>query len=203
MAFTYFFRDLQTIELIRDHALPVLRTYQRVSIWDAGCAMGPEPYTLAIVLRENMGYMFFRNIIIYATDLDNSNLFGPIIKNAIYPRVEVERIPPEILAKYFTPQNGGEAYQISEEMRSALRFQQHDLLTLKPIGQDFGLILCKNVLLHFNEEHRIKVMRMFHDALRPGGFFATEQTQKLPKEMEHLFEPVVSQAQRFRKRDQP
>jgi chemotaxis protein methyltransferase CheR len=43
MAFTYFFRDMQTIEMIRDHVIPVLRTRRYINIWDAGCATGPEP----------------------------------------------------------------------------------------------------------------------------------------------------------------
>ena len=54
MAFTYFFRDVQTLELVRDHVLPFLKTRRYINIWDAGCAMGPEPYTLAIILRESM-----------------------------------------------------------------------------------------------------------------------------------------------------
>ncbi len=52
MAFTYFFRDLQTLHLIRDQVVPSLRTSRYIHIWDAGCAHGPEPYTLAIILRE-------------------------------------------------------------------------------------------------------------------------------------------------------
>ena len=54
MAFTYFFRDLQTLELITKHVLPVLQGARYINIWDAGCAHGPEPYSLAILLRENM-----------------------------------------------------------------------------------------------------------------------------------------------------
>jgi chemotaxis protein methyltransferase CheR len=202
MAFTYFFRDLQTLELMRDYALPVLQTYQHINIWDAGCAMGPEPYTLAIILRENMGHMYFRNVTIHATDIDECNLFGPIIKKAVYTRQETERIPSDILTKYFIPQSDGQSFQIIDEIRNSLQFKQHDLLSLEPISTGIGLILCKNVLLHFNEEQRIKVITMFWDALRPGGFFAAEQTQKMPKELEHLFEQVVSHAQLFRKREQ-
>ncbi|MBW2018210.1 MAG: chemotaxis protein CheR, partial [Deltaproteobacteria bacterium] len=61
MAFTYFFRDLQTLECIRDYVLPFLRSRRYIRIWDAGCAMGPEPYSLAIIFRENMGATF-RNV---------------------------------------------------------------------------------------------------------------------------------------------
>ena len=199
MAFTYFFRDLQTLEMVCDYALPSLRSRRYINIWDAGCAMGPEPYSLAILLRERMGHMYFRNIKIKATDIDGSNLFDNIILEAVYPREQVERIPKDIFEKYFVTDEKEEHFRIIEEIKKSVIFQKHDLLTLTSIGQDFGLILCKNVLLHFNEAQRIEVIRMFHDSLIGGGFLVTEQTQKLPKELEDLFEPVVSNVQLYRK----
>lgn len=199
MAFTFFFRDLQTIEMIRDHVIPSLRTRKYLNIWDAGCAMGPEPYTLAIILRENMGEMIFRNVKIHATDIDGSNLFGKIICDGIYPKETVDRIPKGIFDKYFEPADKSGHFRIIEGIRKCISYQKHDLLSLEPIRKDFGLIVCKNVLLHFTEEERIKVIRMFHNALEEGGFFVTEQTQKMPKELEQMFEPVVSNAQLFRK----
>lgn len=200
LAFTFFFRDLQTLEMICEHALPVLRTRRYINIWDAGCAMGPEPYTMAILLRERMGHMYFRNIRIKATDIDGSNLFGRIIEDAIYPREQVERIPKDIFDKYFIPAEKEDHYQIVEEIRRAVSFRKHDLTSLEPVGQEFGIVLCKNVLLHLTEQQRVDVIKMFHGALIEGGFFATEQTQKLPEELKSLFEPVVSNAQLFRKK---
>ncbi len=200
MAFTYFFRDMQTLELIRDVALPTLKTKQRISIWDAGCAMGPEPYTLAITLRENMGNMMFRNVHITATDIDGSQLFADIIQKGIYPREQVERIPAELLERHFEKLPEIDSYIISEELRKSLRFIRHDLLTLVPPDKNFGLILCKNVLLHFQQEERVKVIQMFYDALDSGGYLAMEQTQKLPDGCHHLFEQAVPNAQIYRKK---
>ena len=199
MAFTYFFRDLQTLEMICDYALPSLRSRRYINIWDAGCAMGPEPYSLAMLLRERIGHMYFRNIKIKATDIDGSNLFDNIILEAVYPREQVERIPKDIFEKYFVTYEKEDHFRIIDEIKKSVTFQKHDLLTLASIGQDFGLILCKNVLLHFNEAQRIEVIRMFYDSLMEGGFLVMEQTQKLPKELEDLFEPVVSNAQLYRK----
>jgi len=199
MAFTYFFRDVQTLELACDHALPVLKTRRYINIWDAGCAMGPEPYTLAIILRERMGHMYFRNVRITATDIDESNLFGKIISDGVYPREQVERIPNELFNNYFEKAEKEGYYRIVDELRRALNFSRHDLLTLQSPGNDFGLIVCKNVLLHFNEEQRIKVIQMFYDSLMEGGFLVFEQTQTLPKSVSHLFTPVVSNAQLFQK----
>ena len=199
MAFTYFFRDMQTLEMIRDHVVPTLRTRRFAHIWDAGCAMGPEPYTLAIVLRENMGPMIFRNVSIHATDIDESNLFGDIIEEGVYPWEQVERIPKDIFIRYFASADKPDHFRLVEEIRKRVSYQKHNLLTLEPVRKDFMLIVCKNVLLHFKEDERIKVIEMFHDALLEGGFFATEQTQKMPKELDSMFEPVVSNAQLFRK----
>ncbi len=197
MAFTYFFRDIQTLEMIRDHALPFLKTRQYIRIWDAGCAMGPEPYTLAMILRENMGPMYFRNIRITASDVDAK--FEHVVKEAIYPREQVERIPKDIFQKYFVKAERPGHFKLIDEIKNALTFRHHDLLTLQPLGNDFGLVVCKNVLLHFSREERVQVIKMYYDSLMDGGFFATEHTQKLPREVEDLFEKVVPNAQLFRK----
>jgi len=200
MAFTYFFRDMQTLEAISDHALPALKSRRYINIWDAGCAMGPEPYSLAIVLRENMGRMIFRNVKIYATDIDGSNLFGKIIRDGEYPGEQVRRIPKEIFAKYFSSNEKPDHFIIADEIKKSVEYQKHDLLTLRPVRNNFGLIVCKNVLLHFKEAERINVIKMFHEALSEGGFLAVEQTQKIPEKLKDLFEPVVANVQLFRKK---
>jgi chemotaxis protein methyltransferase CheR len=199
MAFTYFFRDMHTLEMIRDCVVPHLRSRRYIHIWDAGCAMGPEPYSLAIMLRENMGHMIFRNVKIHATDIDSSNLFGEIIHRGVYLEEQLKRIPREIFTKYFVKVEKPGHFCVIEEVRKRVFYQKHDLLSLQPIRKDFLLIVCKNVLLHFKQSERINIIKMFHDALEDGGFFVTEQTQKIPKELEGLFEPVVSNAQLFRK----
>jgi len=199
MAFTYFFRDRQTLDLIARHVLPDLKTRMYIDIWDAGCAMGPEPYTIAIILRQNMGSFLFRNVRIFASDIDESGHFGEIITRGVYPEEMVKRIPRDIFGRYFSI-NGEEGhYQISREIRRAVTYQRHDLLSLTPVKEEFGLIVCKNVLLHFSPEERGNVVRMFHHALSQGGYFATEQTQKLPPGTEHLFRRVTNAGQVFQK----
>ena len=199
MAFTYFFRDLQTLELIADHLIPFVSGRSRIRIWDAGCAMGQEAYTLAIILAERMGRFAFKNVQILATDIDGSDLFEDIIKNGVYPNEEIQRIPADLLEKYFQPAEKPGHSQLIDLIRQRVTYQKHDLLSLRSIGEEFCLVLCKNVLLHFQPQERTEVIRMYHQSLTPGGFFATEQTQKLPDGVSSLFEPVVSNAQLFKK----
>lgn len=199
MAFTYFFRDMQTLKLVAEHFIPTVIGHKYIHIWDAGCAMGPEPYSLAIMLAEKMGEFAFRNVRIDATDIDRSNLFGQIIANGVYPEDMLKRIPQEIFKKYFIPDAQPGHFKIVDYIRKRVFFKKHDLLSFQPIGNNFNLIVCKNVLLHFRQEERIEVIKMFHRALADGGFLAMEQTQKLPRELAHLFDQVTSKAQIFRK----
>jgi chemotaxis protein methyltransferase CheR len=201
VAFTFFFRDNQTLDLIAQHALPELKRRNYINVWDAGCAHGPEPYSLAIVLRENMGHFLFRNVRIFATDIDEGN-FGPIIARGAYRETDLKRIPADILSKYFVPDGEPGYLRVCDDIRQSVQFERHDLLSLNPPRQGFGLIMCKNVLLHFTPEERVAVIRMFHRTLSEGGYFVTEQTQKLPPGTESLFRQVTTAAQLFQKVDE-
>lgn len=199
MAFTYFFRDIHTLDLTVKHLAPEVMGRSKIRIWDAGCAMGPEPYTLAILLAEHLGKFAFKNLCIQATDIDESNIFGEIIARGDYPAGEVKRMPRELFRKYFRAGGKPGYFRIIDEVRQHVVFQRHNLLSLEPVGNNFSLVLCKNVLLHFQPRERVEVIRMFHQALAPRGFLATEQTQKIPGEVERLFQPITGDAQLFRK----
>lgn len=200
MAFTYFFRDLQTLELIVEHLLPFISGRSRISVWDAGCASGQEPYTLAILCAEKMHSLAFKNLTIYATDIDISNQFGKIIKDGIYPYSELERIPVVLFKKYFAKYDADNNYQVDANLRNKMIFKREDLLGFNAPADEMSLVLCKNVLLHLTPEQRIEVIKIYHKALAKGGLFAMENTQKLPDELLPLFEKVVSNAELYRKK---
>ena len=200
MAFTFFFRDLTVLEYAVENTLKLALGRLRIKVWDAGCALGQEPYTLAILFAERMGEMGFNTLYLDATDYDQENNFGDIVKAAEYKTEELQRIPVEIFKKYFEPAPGKpDCHKVIDRIRNRVFFKYNDLLQLQPVGSDYSLIVCKNVLLHFSYEQRIEVLKMYHRSLAPGGFFATENTQKIPTEISHLFEPMTPDAQLFRK----
>jgi chemotaxis protein methyltransferase CheR len=197
MAFTFFFRDLPVLEYAVEATIKVAMGRMRIKVWDAGSALGQEPYTLAILFAERLGATF-NNLYLDATDYDSENNFGEIVKQATYKYEELQRIPADIFTKYFISQ-GSDLHQVCDKVRSRVYFQYHDLLTLKAIGTEYALVVCKNVLLHFQYNQRIEVIKMYHQALCPGGYLALENTQKMPAEISHLFEQVVPDAQLYRK----
>lgn len=200
MAFTFFFRDLPVLEYAVENTLKLALGRLRIKVWDAGCALGQEPYTLAILFAERMGEMGFNTLYLDATDYDEENNFGNIVKAGEYKSEELQRIPAEIFAKYFElVPDKPDYHKVIDRIRNRVFFRYNDLLQLQPVGSDYSLIVCKNVLLHFSYEQRIEVLRMYHRSLAPGGFFATENTQKIPHEIAHMFEQVAPDAQLFRK----
>ncbi|MEJ5244731.1 MAG: CheR family methyltransferase [Bacteroidota bacterium] len=200
MAFTFFFRDRHTLEQLTSFLLPQIDSYAKIKVWDAGCAMGPEPYTFGIILCEAIGPEKYKKVSILATDIDETSNFKEIITQGVYPYSDLSRMPPNILEKYFHKIDDRENYQINDIIRNSLHFEQHDLLSLKPLDNGFNAIICKNVLLHFQPEERINVIKMFHSVLLKDGLLTTEQTQTLPEECSHLFEKVCSDANIYRKK---
>lgn len=200
MAFSFFMRDQHTLEHAVNHTLAYAMGRSRLRVWDAGCAQGQEAYSLAMLFAERMGYFGFKNLIIEATDYDQENRFGEIVQKAHYRYDDLKRIPAPLFDSYFEKvDEGGGTFRPVEKIRNAVQFRYHDLLTLSEARGDYCLVICKNVLLHFSPEQRLEVIRMFHRSLAPGGYLATEQTQKMPAEVAPLFEKVLPDAELYRK----
>lgn len=197
MAFSFFFRDLPILESAVSFMHERFIGQSRIRVWDAGCAMGYELFTLSILLAEKFGHFGYRNLLIHASDIEKE--FGEIIHKAEYNYGDVERIPQHFLEKYFEKSEETGLYTVSEHLRSQIEFHHHDLLSLRPVAESLSLIICKNVLLHLQPEERIAVLRMFHRSLAPGGILATENTQKMPAELDGYFELLCNDAQVYRR----
>ena len=199
MAFTDFFHDSETLELLIERALPSVSGQGCIRIWNAGCANGAELYTLAMLLREQMPDHIFRTVRIYATDVDLR--LGPQIAEGVYPEQEIKQIPYPIRYRCFQVTDRPGYAQVVDELRSKVSFARHDLLSLVPPREDFSLIVCRDVLARFDETERRQVLRMFHRAMRPGGFLAAEHVRETAESPDSLFEPISSHAQIYRRLD--
>lgn len=194
MAFTFFFRDRHTLEQLADKLIEHKKEGEQIKVWDAGCAMGPEPYTFAMILREKIGRDWFKNVKIVASDIDENGNFHKIIEDGIYLKSELERMPEDIFLKYFIKYDDNDRFILVDEIKNSLKFYKHDLLTLKPIESNFDIVICKNVLLHFQQQQRIEVLNMYYNVLNRGGLLTTEQTQSMPEELNGKFEKAVPNA---------
>jgi chemotaxis protein methyltransferase CheR len=182
MAYTSFFRDTDALNAICDIALPTLSHLRSIRVWDAGCATGEEPFTLAILFASKLRPFPFRNLDILATDYEESSFpqFAEQIRNGQYSRKDIFWVPQQHRELYFEPTDNPEVFQLTQEIRDRVRYIQHDLLTLVPPETGQYLIVCKNVLMHFTPEYQVKVLEMFHQCLVPGGYLALDGNQAMP-----------------------
>lgn len=158
-----FFRQPERFTDLEKNYLPRLLGERRsLKIWSAGCSIGCEPYTLAMILNE-VDPKGMHSIV--ATDVDM-----PILSRARegkgYHPTEVRAVPPAYMKKYFTQENG--SYSVVNAIRQKVTFRRQDLLS-DPYPQDLDLILCRNVVIYFTEEAKSKIYDGFGRALRPGG----------------------------------
>jgi chemotaxis protein methyltransferase CheR len=171
---TYFFREYPQLQSFADDILPEVLEEKRkrgdryLRIWSAGCASGDEPYTLAIILREVIEDFDRWEITITATDISREMLRSARL--AVYGERAVKEVPTVYRERYFRPQEDG--YKLLLPVTRMVRFRQANLLdenvARETDGQDF--LFCRNVLIYFDDTSRRRVLDLFFDALRPGGY---------------------------------
>lgn len=181
-----FFRDPQKFEQLRTKILPELaRERPLLRLWSAGCSIGAEPYTLAMLL-DDAGLAGRAHIL--ATDIDARTLERARRGDGYLPG-EVRNVPPEFLRRYFTVHDG--RYTVVPRLRQKVHFRQHDLLS-DPFEQNFDLIVCRNVVIYFTDAAKEQLYQKFWHALRPGGYLFIGGTEVLSRAKELGFEPVLT-----------
>lgn len=170
---TEFFRTPEKFSELESKVIPELLSHSpRLNIWSAGCSIGAEPYSLAMIFKEKTPMTKHR---ILATDLDIEILAKA--KKGVYTDAELKSILPSRKKNYFTQLPDGK-FSVSPEIKSRIEFKQHNLL-LDRFETGFDLILCRNVVIYFTEEAKDQLYRRFFDALKPGGVLFVGGTEAI------------------------
>lgn len=158
-----FFRDIKVFDYFKKEVMPALATKGTpIKIWSAGCSIGAEAYSLAILCKEAN----LRNFHIVATDFDCKVLEKGKIGS--YNANLLKNVPVELLPKYFS--SSGEKYTINTEIKKFITFKEHNLLAT-PFPRDFDMILCRNVFIYFVQEVQQQLIAGFAQSLKERGFF--------------------------------
>jgi chemotaxis protein methyltransferase CheR len=168
---SFFFRDKLPFEHFRDSVMPALldarASTRRIRIWCAAAATGQEPYSLAITLKEMGKELRGWRVEIVATDLSTEVLEKA--RSGIYSQFEVQRgLPVMMLIKYFT--QVGETWQIAPELRGMVKFMPLNLLDSFAHLGHFDVVLCRNVLIYFDQATKIRVLERIADVTERDGF---------------------------------
>ncbi len=197
---TEMFRDPEFYRAVREHVVPVLKTWPFIKVWHAGCATGEEAYSMAILLKEEGLYDRTQ---IYATDFNRHSLAKA--QEGIYPLDKIREYTASYnkaggkasFADYYHARYG--AAKIDESLKKHITFAHHNLVADGVFGE-MHMILCRNVLIYFNQTFQGRVLSLFHDSLCRGGFLCLGLKETIEfSNVRRQFENIVKKARIYRK----
>ena len=209
-AFKSFFLELSinVTELFRKpesfkNVLKLLNKFHKnahnIKVWSAGCSSGEEVYSMAILL-EMQGVL--DNAIIYATDFNSVVLQEA--KNGVYSLEEYDIAQKNFtqigldkdLSSYLTINDN--YVRINEKIRDKTLFFQHNLIEDSSFNE-FNIIICKNVIIYFDDNLQKKVFQLFYDSLKFGGHLVLGESEMIIPMFMDKFERSSESCKIFRK----
>lgn len=176
---TEMFRDPGFYRSLRTNVMKRLATYPIIKIWVAGCATGEEAYSIAIMLKEEG---LLDRSIIYATDINQRSLQkareGVYSMDPMkdYTRNYQEAGGQHAFSEYYKAKYNSVLFDRS--LRRNIVFSAHNLATDRSFNE-FQLIVCRNVMIYFNQRLQNKVLNLFFDSLCSFGFLALGNKESL------------------------
>lgn len=169
---TEMFRDPTFFKYLREKILPILNTRPEFNIWHAACSSGEEVLSLAIVLQEeNM----LHRAKVYASDINHVVLKKsqegryPIRNLELYQQNYTNSGAKGTFTDYYITKDNEILF--NPQLLQNVKFKHHDLAVDHHFFK-FDLILCRNVLIYFNQDLQNRVFDLLHSSLFLGGFLA-------------------------------
>ena len=179
---TAFFRENHHFEYLANSLLPEIfstKANKRIRIWSAGCSTGEEPYSLAIILRENIPKTSTWDVKILATDLD-SNVVAKA-SSGIYEESRLNGVSPQRLKHFFIKNRNTNQVKVKPEVRELVTFKQLNLMHEWPMKGPFDFIFCRNVVIYFNKDTQKALFKRFSDITVDKGFMFIGHSESLFK----------------------
>ena len=162
---TSFFREPHHFPILADH-IRKIRQRQPIQLWCNAASTGEEPYTMAMTMVDVFG-SYTPPVQILATDLDTH-----VLKTAqagIYGADRVEKLPKDILQRFFVEAPGGSPgqMQVRQELRKMITFRQLNLLDANwLIRGPFDAVFCRNVMIYFDKATQYKILQKLVPVMR-------------------------------------
>lgn len=177
---TYFYREDYQLCALQSEIIPMLQkppmSRANMAFWCAGCSTGEEVYSVAMLASE-AGLVGGTDIRIFGSDISRRCIAHA--RRAVYGATSFRTLPVSLKRKYFLERPDG--LHVTEELRPWCHFGHLNLLDpakASVVGRA-DVILCRNVLIYFDDASRRRVIEMFYERLVPGGFLLLGHAESL------------------------
>ena len=195
------FRDPAYFMALRQHVMPVLRTYPSIKVWVAGCSTGEELWSLKILFDEEglNGRTLF-----YATDINPDALARA--EAGIYALDRIAGFTQNYLAAggkrslsdYYHAAYGGARF--AGALKDRVVFADHSLST-DEVFLEAHLVSCRNVMIYFDRALQDRALGLFQRALVRRGFLGLGSKESLRFSSQHeAFDEFCQRERIYQKR---
>ena len=165
-----FFRNPEAWQQLRERVVvPMLGSQRSLRAWSAGCSLGFEAWTLAMMAREISPTT---RVQIVGTDIDPLALDRA--RAARYTQIQMLGVSPARRAQFFN--TVGTECEVKPELRGLATFRRHDLLR-DPYESNFDLVMCRNTVIYFTEIAKTGLFHRMIASIRPGGVLFVGATE--------------------------
>jgi chemotaxis protein methyltransferase CheR len=205
---TYFYREMPQLQVFADTVLKGIKEAKAsaadrtLRVLCAGCSTGEEAYTLAMIVYDSGQFFWSWDVQVVGMDVDRVALERA--KKAVYHHNSFRSLSPALRERHFVKAAAGAA-QVKEAIRRLVSFREGNIVdpaSYEGLGP-LDVIFCRNVLIYFSDAMILKVVRLFHDVLAPGGHLFLGHAESLSR-ITDLFTPIRFQgAMVYRKAGEP
>ncbi|QGU95046.1 chemotaxis protein CheR [Clostridium bovifaecis] len=178
---TEFFRNPEIFDDLKNKIEnDLILREKNLKIWSAACSIGAEPYSIAMIL-DNLKVKGNHSIL--ATDIDSSILERA--KKGEFISGEIKNVKSKYIQKYFAKVD--DKFIIDSKIKNMVTFKKHDLI-LDNYDKGFDLIVCRNVVIYFNQDVKNEIYKKFSASLKKGGLLFVGATESIYNYKEYGFE---------------
>jgi len=194
---TEMFRDPSFFLALRNEVLPTLSASPLIRIWHAGCSTGEEAYSMAIVLKE---LNLLEKSILYATDINREVL--KVAASGIFSQKSLKQYSENYInsggaasfSDYYTAHY--DLVKFDDQLKKRIVFSTHNLAADTSFNH-FQLIICRNVLIYFNQNLQNRVFALFDNSLETSGFLSLGSKETLRFAAIHQHYQIINQKEKI------
>jgi len=179
---TSFFREAHHFDFIAEQMRLWLDEGQRrFRFWSCACSSGEEPYSLAMTLLDATERYPDVDARILATDISTKVLDRCL--DGCYSEDRLGEVPEGWRERFFVQEKiagRDPVLRVTPEVREMTLFRRMNLSTPPfPMNGPLDIVLCRNVMIYFDDRVRMALLGELHRLLKPGGYLIVGHAESL------------------------
>ena len=187
---TSFFRNPKVWEGLREVLRELTANNRTVRCWSAACADGREPYSIAMLARDDRE-IDERAVEITATDIDAETLAEA--RDGVYESTRTTDIGAQLEplsdpGDHVDISDEKTSFRVKEPVKRMVSFEQHDLIS-GPKKSGYDLVLCRNLLIYIDRSYKEPIFETLTESIRQDGVLTIGKSETLPRSFRDEYEP--------------